>query len=140
MSDASSPRRLPWSEIRPALVALLIVGGGWWFLSSRMPAPGTRLEFRDEGPLRVSEPLANAEGATLTWSAVPGAEAYRLVFLGREMQELARVELDADTALALRRDALPQGLVPGTQAFLEVTALRQGATLARSRGRTIQLP
>lgn len=140
MNDAGPRRGLPWSEIRPALIALVVVGGGWWFLSSRMPAPGARLEFRDEGPLRLTGPVPGDSGATLSWNAIAGAERYVLVFSGRELQELARVSVQGDTTLVLRGEALPGALVAGTQAFVAVTALRGDSELARSRGRTIQVP
>lgn len=140
MSDGAPRRGWPWAEIRPALAALVIVGGGWWFLSSRMPAPGTRLNFRDEGVLRFVASAPGDSGVTLAWNAIPGAERYVVLFSGREMQELARVVVPGDTTLALRRHALPGALVTGTEALIEVAALAGDSLLERSRARTVRLP
>jgi hypothetical protein len=135
-------RRVAWGfALRPAFAILVlgVVAGGWW-LTERTRTPHLRAMQDVSAGMSVAVPRAEADGVHLAWSAVTGAQAYRLVFYGPKLDALATLETAGETTFVLRRGALPAGLAPGGEVFLEVTALRHGLAFATSRGRIVRLP
>jgi hypothetical protein len=117
----------------------VVVGTAFWFT--------TRLESPDPGAVRgepesmftIAEPRSFPDRVELSWPAVPGAEAYRVVFYGPDLNETARVEDLHVTTLGLDRRALPKGLEPGIEVLAEVTALAGGDAIAKSPARLVSL-
>ena len=77
---------------------------------------------------------------TLHWRAVPGAERYRVTFLGPDLAVLAALELGADTTLTLDPGRLPAALASAKAARYEVAALAGGSSIATSGVGTVRLP
>lgn len=91
--------------------------------------------------LTLLEPVRTEAGAiTLRWHAVPGAEHYRVTFLGADLAEIAALEPTSDTTFTLRRGALPAALASGATVRYEVAALASGSALATSGVGTVRLP
>lgn len=129
--------------LRPVLaggIAVVLAGVVWWSVS-RGPAPRVErsVEARDGAPV-LAPPRPVEGGVELSWSATPGADAYRLAFLGSDLREIARLDGLAGTSVVLKSDALPDGVQPGAEVQLEVTALLRGDPLAVSKTRSIRLP
>ena len=84
---------------------------------------------------------ALAEGRLgLAWSTVPGADAYRVVFYGAELAQLAQIDSLAWPRCELKAGALPTGLVSGGRVEVEIVALFHGDPLSRSKLRLVTLP
>jgi hypothetical protein len=85
-------------------------------------------------------PQVTAEGeATLSWRAVPGAEAYTIVFYRSDMAVIGRRTVDRDTTASVpKREAgelLSKGLL-----FWQVRAMKSGAETGHSAPRQLVLP
>lgn len=115
----------------------LVAGLGWWSLQ-RAKAPEL-IRGDSESSFVAAEPVATPDGLELTWPAAQGAEAYRVVFLGEDLAELGRMDAGAATRMTLRNDSLPAGLDAGHVRSFEVQALAQGAVLATTPARALQL-
>jgi len=131
-----------WSWLFPrwapamALAAVAVVAGGVWINSARQTE---RVVRGEAGALTLTQREIRG-GRELTWSAVPGADEYRVVFFGSDLRERARVEHLTAPALVLRPEALPSGLERGAEVAAQVTALRAGNPVAESRTITLTLP
>ncbi len=118
--------------------AAIVVGFGWWATHRPAPVDVTR-GAAEPGAFEVTT-HRQGDALILGWKAVEGADGYRIVFLGPDLAEAARLDVPRGTAFALRAAALPAGIVPGTRVSLEIVALRQGATVATTPARAVLLP
>ena len=80
-----------------------------------------------------------AGGLELAWSAEPGADAYRVVFLDGSLREIARTPARPGTRLALESAALPDGLVHDAEVAWYVEALAGGDVVAKTAARTLRV-
>ena len=136
-------RRAPWAWFLPswapaaALATAVVVAGAVWIQSTR--ESGHRVvRGGDPGRTSLEVSVTKAGGGRLTWSAVAGADEYRVIFFGPDLRERARIEMLTVPELDLR--SLPAGLEAGEEVAVQVTALRSGAVLAESRTTTVRLP
>jgi hypothetical protein len=113
---------------------------GWWTVARRDSQEMVRGVESGSSVPRLAEPVTDAGTVVLAWSAVPGADGYRLVFYSPEMGELARLDSLREPRATLRSGALPAGLAGGARVELEVVALTHGDPLSRSRLVPITLP
>ena len=146
-ADRARAARLPaqsswWALVlRPAFtVAVLVLVAGAWWLTERARTPHLRASQDATPAIELAVPGTGHGELRLSWNPVAGADAYRLEFYGPKLELLARVETRGETTLTLRGTALPAGLESGSEVMLEVTALRNGLSLASSRGRIVRLP
>lgn len=122
----------------PALaVATLMVAGGVWVYSAR--GPGERVVRGGEAGAPALT-LSVRDGRDLTWSAVTGADEYRVTFLGPDLRELARLEGLTVTTLSLRSGSLPAELERGREIAVQVAAYREGHLLAESPATAVRVP
>jgi len=145
------PQRGSWREalaalfMRPAARAGLvfavvaIVGVSGWWLASHAPREPV-MRGPGESGFRLEAPRATSGAIALSWSAAPGADAYRVIVLGPDLEEVARIDAGASTRAELRRDMLPADLPPGAALSVEVAALRLGDVIATTSTRPIPLP
>lgn len=119
-----------------AVVALaaLLLGRGPANEPLRDATPGAGAAFT------VAEPRAIAGGVELAWTAVPGADRYRVVFLDAALDPVARADAGAATRLVLRADALPAGLAHGAAVGWQVEALAGNDLRATSPARALLVP
>jgi len=128
--------------MRPALavVAVVLVAGVALWSSTRGPATRAVRGPSEASSFVLNAPRAVPGGIELTWTPVPDAEAYRVVFYGTDLQESARVDGLTRPGLLLHADALPAGLPHGGHVMAEVTALRHGDPIVTSASRLVRLP
>lgn len=147
-SGAAGPGFLAWLSatlfrpaLRPAfaLVALVVVAGGsWWLVDSRTPRAVRGVE--SPGGI-VVEARTPADGTLeLSWAPVAGADGYRVRFFGSTLREIARLEDLPEPKLRLERGSLPAGLSAGAETLVEVAAIRGGGVIAVSTSRAVRLP
>jgi hypothetical protein len=97
-------------------------------------------DIDEAGAFEVTIAHEHRDAVDLSWSPVPSADAYRLVFLGADLTEVAHLDVPNGTRLELRRGALPSGAPSGTRVAIEVVALRLGAPIATTPTRAVLLP
>lgn len=125
-------------RVAVAFAALAIVAAaGWWSVEQRRERPAVRGSAARQALELISRPVA--AGVELSWTPVPGATMYRLVFFGPELTELARVDSLVGTSFALRADQLPAGLASGQTVLVEVAAVLPYDTFA-SKSVSIAVP
>jgi hypothetical protein len=113
-----------WASLRPAfaLAAVAVAAAvGWWSFDRLHEGSAVRSSGEDDVAVRA---LSTADGVDLRWSAVPGATMYRLIFLGPDLTERARIDSLHDTRYELPATNLPVGLARGEPTLVEVTAFR----------------
>ena len=105
-------------------------------------APSACGPRRDPSELAVELPAEVAQGLSLRWERVSGADSYRLRFLRMTGAPICSLSVDAakHPGFLIRRDSLPDGLTSGRQLLLEVRAMRHGAPMPRSGVRPLQVP
>lgn len=133
------PARSWWSIVpRPvfAAAALVIVTIGGVWLAAR-PRPEV---FRGVDSAMIPESRRVAEGLEIRWTAVAGAESYRLSFVDDSMREIAVVEDYRDTRYLLKTSALPPGLEHGADVILQVQPVRAGASMGTTGTSPIRIP
>ncbi len=138
------PRRRWWEAPLPRLAAaaalVTVLGVSAWF---GVHEPGGR-RVRGDAPAPdafvLTAPRSTPAGLALAWSPRAGATSYRLVFYGHALEEIARVEVTADTRYLLRHEANIPGLSPGDVVHVSVLALRDGTTLETSPMRELRVP
>jgi hypothetical protein len=89
---------------------------------------------------RLLEPRVLSQGVELSWTSVPGADAYRVVLLNPDLAEVGSLGPLADTTVILTPERRPQGWGPGSAVGWQVEALQAGHRLASSEAATLQLP
>lgn len=117
---------------------LAIAITGTWLMTRETPERAVR-GADQAAAIEIAAPRATAHGVELSWTPVPGADAYRVVFYASNLEELARVGPVTGTRLELRSDALPAGLRAGTEMLAEVTALRGEDPIATSKPRLLSV-
>ena len=127
--------RAAWS----LAAAVLLVATATWIVMRR-PARETLRSAPPTEQLVIGEPRLQDQSLELSWTAVPGADAYRLVFFGSDLTEIASVNDLVAPAYVLERSALPSGLAPAQEVMTQVIAMRTGEPLAKSRPRSIRVP
>lgn len=115
-------------------LAALLLGRGPAHEPLRGAAPGAGAAFA------AAEPRVVAGGVELAWTAVPGADCYRVVFLDAALDPLARADAGAATRFVLRADALPAGLAHGATVGWQVEALAGDDLRATSPARALLVP
>ncbi len=123
-----------------ALAGLAVVAGlAWWSSGIRPPVRAVR--GTDEvADFRVASTRDAAGTVMLRWTRVPGADEYRVRFLGADLTEIARLEGLGRPECALRAGGLPRGLAAGAEVSIEVVALHQGDPIATSSAQWVRLP
>ncbi len=120
-------------------VVAIVAASGWW-ISSRSPQePAIRCGGSADA-LVLGEPDSAAGKLGLSWSAVPGAESYRVVFYDAELAEVARMDSVREPRLELLPGSLPAGLTAGARVEVEIVAIVHGDPVSRSRLRQVTLP
>ena len=119
--------------------ALIVIGAGWW-ATHRSPREATMRGIAEPGSFELSISNEVPQSLVLAWTAVPGADAYRVTFLGADLGEIGHLDVARGTRLVLRARDLPDGVVPGAHASLEVVALKDGAAIATTPARPVLLP
>jgi hypothetical protein len=141
--------RLIEPRLRPALAvaaALAVVTALWVQLgpAHRAPAPlmrGTVATSPVAGWNAHPAEMSMSRGRVrLSWAPAPGATHYSVVFLAGDLSEIARVENLTVTELMLMPDALPAGLVSGSDVLWRVTAFVGSDEIARSTATPLTLP
>jgi hypothetical protein len=120
---------LPAFRFAAAAVALVLIAT---VVARWQPWAPERIVYRGEGDAAIEVEPAQllADGAfELRWTAVPGADSYRVTILGADLSELARLPLP--NQVGARFD--PKSLAAGqTAAYWRVEALREGGVIASS--------
>jgi len=120
-------------------VVAIVAAGGWW-LSSRPVAPPALRGADTSGVPVLAEPEVSGGRLVLSWTAAPGADAYRVVFYDAELAETARIDSVTSPRCELVAGALPRGLASGGRVTVEIVALAHGDPLSRSRPLQVTLP
>jgi len=127
--------RPPRAALAFATIVVVAIASTW-LLGHEQTPPAVR-----GGPERAAfelmPPQASSQGLELSWSAVPGADGYRVVFYGADMAEIGRIDRVRETHVQLRSGALPQGLAPGKEVLAEVTALSGDDPIATTKPRLV---
>lgn len=79
-------------------------------------------------------------GVDLSWSAVPGADAYEVRIYGTNLEEIVRLRPTPEARLILKRTDLPVSAAPGAVVLWKVVALRDGDPLSESAPSQLRLP
>ena len=142
-----TPRRSRWfgfSGVRlagaaAALVVVSAVGAGLW--RAHTAAPVMR-SFTSAGAAAFISDSARevSGGVEFSWSAVPHATTYRVIFLDESLGEIARLAPTSATSVRMETRALPRGLVHGRTVGWMVEALAGGDRLVVSQTRALRLP
>jgi len=114
-----------------ALVAITVWRGG------EPEAPVLRGEDAGESALMLNPPDVSAAGIRLSWSPMPGADAYEVRFFDDALSEVYRAPA-AGTELVLDRSSLD--VVPGTRLTWRVVALRGGDVVGTSSPASLTMP
>ena len=123
-----------------AFAALLMFATFVWWSQSRTPAPGVVRGGGEAPAFELRAPRFEPGGVMLSWSAVPGAESYRVVFYGPDLSEVAHRDVNAALSLELSAGKLPDGLHSGEHVAIAIEALRGPDVIATSKSRAIPLP
>jgi hypothetical protein len=119
-----------------AFATVLIVGFAATWLLTREGTHAVR-SAPEHAAIEMAAPRATPQGVELSWTEVPGADGYRVIFYGADLVEIARLDHVAGTHVELRLQALPPGLRAGKDALAEVTALHGEDPIAPSTPRLI---
>jgi hypothetical protein len=136
--------RLAWgAAVAIVAVAGLYAGAHWRPLARDeevlRTAPDSS-EARGQDRPVLLEPRAVAVGLELRWRSTPGADAYRVVFLGEDLAQLASLGPAPDTVAVLVAAHLPSGLLPGRTVAWQVEALQGGYVIKASGTALLTLP
>ena len=130
----------PAGRVGLAFVCAVVVVGVTWWSTHRSPREEAVRGVPESGAFEIAVAHESHDGLTLHWNPVAGAEAYRVVFLGADLAEIAHVDVTRGTEFMLRRAALPAGAPSGGRVSIEVVAVRDGATVATTPARSLLLP
>jgi hypothetical protein len=86
------------------------------------------------------QPRSVASGVELRWTSVPGADAYRVVFMGEDLSQLAILDTGPDTLAVLTLGSLPTGLRGGHTVAWQVEAMQGGYPMTSSETSLVRLP
>ena len=111
-------------------------GGGADALRASPETPRARAA----GGLALFAPRPVAAGVELRWTSAPGADAYRVVFLGEELAQVATLDAGPDTLVVLARGELAGTLGPGRTIAWQVVAMQGGDPVASSGTRLLRVP
>ncbi len=123
-----------FAALSVVVLAALLLGRGPAPDTLRAAAPGGAAAFTAAAPRTVGG------GVELAWTAVAGADRYRVVFLDPTLAALARVDAGPVTRLVLRADALPAGLAHGATVGWQVEALAGDDVRATTATRALLVP
>ncbi|MGH7740656.1 MAG: hypothetical protein ACRENS_01390 [Candidatus Eiseniibacteriota bacterium] len=124
---------------RPALAAaaVLIAVAGMWM----MMRPGGEPALRGARDGDWQPKIDSGGGATIIrWSAVAGADGYRLEFFDASLQPIAHLDAGAVLTSRLAADSLPAGLHAHSEVLVRIDALRGSDVIAESRGTPLRVP
>jgi hypothetical protein len=132
----------PWAAAAFAVVALVLAVRA---LRPRGEAPvllrgSTEHVAPGAGAAPALRSALTPAGLELSWSAVPGADAYEVRIYSPTLEEIARLRPTARTRVLLARADLPPSAAPGTAALWKVVALRAGDPLQESAPAELHLP
>lgn len=139
---AEKPRsRRAYMPQLAAAAALVVVVGIIAVMSQS--GPGSR-RVRGAGPnagaLELATPYSTGQGVVLDWRGHSRADAYRLVFYGGSLEEIAHVDVRAGTHYLMRSDSLADGLTHGRTVRVAVLALNEDRVLETSPMREVRVP
>jgi DNA-directed RNA polymerase specialized sigma24 family protein len=100
--------------------------------------PGDELAGKASFPASAAESLGT-DRWVLHWDPVDGADAYQVLFYGRDKQQLAETNPVAIQSLVVGRDQLGAAGATDSLILWQVVALHGGGTIASSRMGTISL-
>ena len=120
-------------------VLVIVAASGWWITSRPPETPAIRGGDTTGVPV-LAEPASANGRLDLSWSTVPGADGYRVVFYDAELAQVAQIDSLRQARCELRAGVLPSGLASRARVEVEVVALSHGDPLSRSRLRSITLP
>ncbi len=130
--------------LRPAfaLAAVVLVAGTVWMATSQRRTPTDEPVMRGDaaGSFRAQIQSQTEGRATLTWTAVTGADHYELRFYAQDLAERGRVDLGPETRVELVAGQLPVGLLSGEVMLWQAFAMKGHDVLAESPTATIRLP
>jgi hypothetical protein len=137
--------RAGWAVAAVLVIALGFYAGARW----RAPmtgaedvlraTPDSLMSAQRRVPL-LQEPRPTPSGIELHWTTVAGADAYRVVFLNADLEEIASAGPGPDTTFVLVAGSLPSGLAAGRAYGWEVEALQGGFSLSRSTTSVVNVP
>jgi hypothetical protein len=120
-----------------AFASILVIGvATTWFLARERTRPVER-GATEHAAIQLLPERATPNGVELSWTAVSGADGYRVIFYGADLNEIARIDRVTETRIELRSAALPAGLIPGHEVLAEVSALHGEDAIAISKSRLI---
>jgi len=100
--------------------------------------------FRGEGPnstLTLESPRRLPDGGfRVAWSAIAGADAYRVRVLDTALNPVFETTVGAETSAILHPSDLGASARPGTGFVWRVTALREGEEIGVSGAGTLRIP
>jgi hypothetical protein len=135
--------RLAWSAAAAVILAGGIYAGARWWTGARdadaLRAERDSIAHPGDGRPVLLEPRAIDGGLVLAWTRTPGAEAYRVLLLGPDLVEFARLGPFADTVGVLEWRRLPRGLPRGSTVAFQVEALQAGVPILSSDLGTLQV-
>ena len=148
----SETARRPWLRIgipwlRPVWAAglVVLVAFAFWEIglnaNRSLPSHVLRGDGATESAIvQVLAPRDAADGGTVfSWRAVPGADAYAVVFYRADLSEVGRRQVAADTMLVVPAAELT-ALTAGEPIYWQLVALKSGAEIGRSTPRALALP
>ncbi|MFN8178065.1 MAG: hypothetical protein U0167_09055 [bacterium] len=83
---------------------------------------------------------AGPSGVQLSWSPVPGADAYEVRLYGPSLEEIARLHPVTEPRILLSHADLPPSAAAGAPALWKVVALHGGDSIAESAPSELRLP
>jgi hypothetical protein len=122
-----------------ALGTLAVVAGTATWFAGRNTAPDRAVRGEAGSTFVITEPRRLANGIELSWTAVPGATGYRVLFYGVDLHEITRVDQVKETKLLLDPAALPAGLTAGQEVLIEVSALVGSDPMVTTPNRVVRL-
>ena len=123
-----------------ALGALVVVAGTATWFAGRNAGPDRAVRGEAGSTFVIAEPRKLPNGLELSWTAVPGATGYRVLFYGADLHEITRVDQLKETRLLLDPAALPAGLTAGQEVLVEVSALSGTDPMVTTSNRAVRLP
>ena len=125
-----------WRPAFAAAAAIVIVAGAWLVVRGRHEPELRGVPGGDWVPtVETRGPIA-----TIAWRALPGADNYRVVFLGASLEPVATLDVGPALEARVPRDSLPAGLSHGQPVMIEVNALHGPDPVAVSRAVPMKLP
>ena len=122
-----------------AAALAVMVGGGIW-LMDRTSADHPVRGAAEVQQLVLEAPRVTPGGVDLSWQSALPADSYRVIFYGRDLNEIARLDGLKQMRYELRWNSMPARLMRGSNVLVEVVALKAGDPIGKSSPRTFRIP